>query len=271
MSHRSVSQWNTYTACGERYRIERTIPGLIQRPAAWTEVGSAMASARETWEKADRTGLDLPTLFLTYYRELIAERIHDQPDFDQWQKRPNVKSVEQDIKLYEEHGIKQAWSLMESSLTSDWEVARLPDGSPAVEVQFSVQFGPITVRGAADLIKRWPNGILTVEDLKTGNKSNPKVRQLGVYSNAYNRIYGWNITLGEFWFSKDGTSSGYIDLRRYTTDYLNDQFTKLDAGIRDKIFLANPGQQCDLCGVRSLCREMGPYREDVQANQPVAL
>lgn len=254
MSHRSVSQLNTFSECGERYRLERTL-SLPPRPAAWTALGNGMHSAVEIWERSDRIG-ELAELFWVHYNEEIERLTALQPDLKQWIKTPNVKTVERDIDLRGEHGVKQANSLETARRSAPWKVASI-GGQLALELPLTLTFGDVRVIGKVDLVKEWPNGTLSVEDTKTGAKKGTRNRQLGFYGLALNEMYGLHITHGEFWYTKLGASGGYVDLNRYNRPYLHDQFNKLDSAINQELYLANPGDHCTFCDVRQYCREEG--------------
>lgn len=258
MGHRrSVSQLNSFTGCGERYRLERKVQGLPEMPAAWTAVGIAMHSAYEGWERAGRKGFTLAQRFLVGYDLEIQALQEKQPDQHWWSKTPTVKSVDQDIKLRREHGIKQADAYEESCRGSAWQVLRLPDGELALEIPVDVMFGGTRVVGYVDKVEQWPDGSLVAVDIKTGNKGNPTNRQLGFYKFGLKNKFDLDIKLGQFWYTKLGYGSSYVDLSRYTLEYLTDQYTKLDDAIEREHYLANPGPHCGMCAVKQWCREMG--------------
>lgn len=258
MGRRSVSQLNLYSECGERYRLERvdSFPmDLPERPSPWTAVGNAMHSVYEIWERNDRQ-FDMPEMFLSTYSDEIESLFRAQPDPKWWIITPRVKSIERDIELRGEHGVKQAEALQTHCLESPWHIKRI-DGALALELPVSLTFGAVEVVGKIDSVKEWPDGRVVATDLKTGNKKGTKNRQLGFYGLALREIYGLDVRWGEFWYTKLGASGGYIDLRRYTRDYLHNQFNNLDQAIGQRIFLANPGEQCGFCPVKQWCREMG--------------
>jgi putative RecB family exonuclease len=257
MSHRSVSQFNTFSRCGEAYRLERTGLGLPKRPAAWTALGSAFHEAYETWERTNRELL-LDFLFLDYYWAWIDKLQERQPNQALWQKTPNVKTVERDIELRAEAGAKQANAYQQHCEQSKWKLMKFPDGTLALELRFELMFGDTQIMGYIDKVEVWdtndgPQSIIV--DLKTGNKENTTNWQLGTYSLALRELFNTDVRLGQMWYTKLGTGSGYIDLTRYTRDYLHDQYTKLDFSINNNLFLVNPGKQCQMCSVKPWCRE----------------
>lgn len=253
---RSVSQWKSYSRCPEAFRLERIVrPRLPETPAAWTALGSAFHEAYETWELDDRR-VPLATFFEHSY-ELEVEALKlKQPDLSQWMKRPNVKTVEQDIKLYAELGRKQAEAYQEHCEAAGWTLYELPNGLPALEVSFEIDFGGVVVRGTIDSILEWPDGRVTVRDLKTGNVEDD-YRQLGVYRFVAVEQFGLDLRWGHYWYTKRGVGSDWKDLTRYTRPYLEEAFAELERGISGRVFLPRPSSQCSMCGVKPWCREQG--------------
>lgn len=258
---RSVSQLTGFTRCSEAFRLQRFVKDLPVRPAAWLAVGSAMHTAYEFWENMGRVG-KLVDIFYTDYNVEIEALKRKQPDLAWWMKRPNVKTVEKDIELYRGIGVQQAEAYQVHCLNSKWRVLRDDDDNPMIEVPFSIDLGGVEVIGKIDSIIEWPDGRLSIRDLKTGNKGDVSDdRQLGVYREAARQQLGIDLIWGEYWFLKDGTGRP-VDLRRYTTTYLTDLFKAVDQAINEKLFLPNPGKHCQLCDRRPWCREKG--LEDVE-------
>lgn len=255
MDHRSISQLKTFRRCGESYRLRRTAKHLIEEPpAAWTAVGTAFHTAYESYEISGRA-FKLGELFAEEFDHLINEYQEREPDLKKWTRTPNVKTTERDIELRRDAGIKQAEVYQEHCEIADWKIWVTPDGEEAIELPIEVAFGSLIIKGAIDVVLKWPDGTLTIRDIKTGRRETDST-QLGVYAYAVNQLWGRDIKHGEFWYTKDGANRE-VNLERYTEDYLHDQFTKLDAAIKSEIYLANPGEQCKMCDVRPWCREMG--------------
>lgn len=253
---RSVSQWKSYSRCPEAFRLERMVsPRPPEAPAAWTALGSAFHEAYEAWE-LDSRRVPLATFFDHSYELQIDALKLKQPDFGQWMKRPNVKTVERDIELYAEIGRKQAEAYQEHCEIAGWTLFELPNELPALEVSFEIDFDGVVVRGTIDSILEWPDGRVSVRDLKTGN-AEEDYRQLGVYRYVAVEQFGLDLQWGEYYFTKRGVSSEWQDLKRYSRAYLSEAFAELERGISNRVFLPRPSSACGMCGVKPWCREKG--------------
>lgn len=253
---RSHSQLAQYTRCSEQFRLKRFVKGLPQQPAAWLAVGSAFHTAYEQWEINDRTQ-QISDLFETEYPLEIERLKEQQPDLNWWGSAPNVKSIERDIELRGAAGVKQAVSYQDSCEQSDWKILRFPNGDLALELKFEIMLGVVSVLGYIDTLLEWPDGRVTVRDLKTGNKGDPDNRQLGLYRAAAKKMWNVDLTNGEYWYTKLGASGGWVDLRRYSDSLLEDYYVQVDKAINQQIFIPNPGKACGMCDVRTWCREIG--------------
>lgn len=253
--HRSVSQLKSFTRCSEQFRLERMVyPKLPIRPASWLILGSAAHLAFADWENSGRD-IDALELFDRYYDEEVERCREIQPDMDMWLK-PMRSKINQDLINRKKNGRNYVQNYITDAERAKWTVYKLPDGRPAVELEFDVMFGAVPIRGAIDLLVQWPGREFpVVRDLKTGNREKSTV-QLGTYHVALKEM-GIYSRYGEYFYMKDGKSSGFKDLSRYTLDYLTDIYTNLDRAIGEKLFIPNPGDACDLCPVFDYCREMG--------------
>lgn len=256
---RSVSQLKSFSRCGEQFRIERLNRKKIpETPAAWTALGVGLHEAFCDWERSDRT-IDVTDAFVAYYDNYIAEALERQPDFDYWQVPPGTKSVKNSIDNYRKRALERDVPEYEQRcLEAEWEIYRFEDGSKALELEFELEFEGVVVRGALDRVQWWPSsGTATIEDLKSGNLEPYDFRQLGTYAYAARTIFGIPVTHGRYWHTKYDKGGEWTDLTRYTKDYLGLTYKKLDEAILNNIFLPNPGKICDLCSVKTWCRELG--------------
>lgn len=259
--HRSISQWKSLTKCGERFNLERLRRrDLPRRPAAWSIGGSAFHEAVMDWEKSGRS-LDLSGLFCAVYDRMVEEEKALQPDLRYWMRPPRTKSTENDIVNYRKRFVeKDIPNYLRRMEEAEWEILTLPNGDLALELEFELQLGGVKVIGAMDRIQWWPKqGFAAMEDLKTGSPDDDDdTRQLGFYRLAAAECYDIDLKWGRYWYTKlDRPSDTWVDLSRYTREYFESEFSKVDTIISQKMFLANPGKQCGICSVRPWCRELG--------------
>lgn len=248
----SISRLKSFTYCGEKYRLEKIV-GASSPPGAWTILGTAFHTTYERWERSDREG-GLADNFGEEYAKATENELRYHP-IETWEKRPRIASVQRDLELYLATGMQQCIDYESHCRAADWKIAEV-NGELGLELMSSVEIGTTTVRFAVDQVLRWPDGRLTVRDLKTGKIAEDN-RQIGFYKLFLKMAYGVNIDYGEYWYTKLNKSGGWVDLKRYTYEYAVDQFEALASAHTYGVFIANPGKQCDLCAVKKDCREMG--------------
>jgi putative RecB family exonuclease len=252
--YKSVSNLKLYRECGLQWKF-RKFDKIESQPAAWLPQGTAVHAAWEAWEKSGRT-LTTEKILEVYYAVFDAEMDklkEKQPDLKQWLVVGRTK-IENDIANRRERGAEQAIRFIERIKDEPWKPWELPDGSPAVEVPFDVDFGFGPIRGYVDLIKEFNDGTLLITDIKTGNREKTAL-QLAVYAHAVNEIFGLAITQGSWYYAKDDVWSDRIDLSELTVEYLRQQFESQEKGIQNRVFLANPGSHCALCPAQRKCIE----------------
>ncbi len=258
---RSVSQLKQLTRCGEQFRLSRLVrPRLPRTSAAWSVAGSAFHEVFQEWEASGRSFSPVDK-FGEVYDRLIAEEQERQPDEQYWMKPPRTKTVEASIKNYRERFLTKDVPLYwKRCLEANWEILRLPDDSLALELEFEITLGDVVVKGAIDRVQWWPeHGYAAIEDLKTGSPDDEEdVRQLGLYRLAAEEVYDIDLKFGRYWYTKlDRPSSHWVDLSKYSREYLTDQYRILDRMISEKLLLPSPGKQCGMCDVRKWCSELG--------------
>lgn len=253
------------TSCGLAYKLER-IDKHPSPPAAWTVKGIALHEALEGWEKGERTE-DPLVLFEEAWEKCLASMVVKQSDLSKWVKTPRVKLTETDLDLRHRDGLLEVERYTTRALAEAdiWVPWRLEDGTVAVELKFEYDFGPETpfvIWGYIDILQYWlAEGVVTVGDYKSGRDSRENKRQLGLYRAAANKYYGANIDFGQYYYTKLDRSSGWLDLRHYTPEYLLEEYTMADKMIQQNLFLANPSKDgCKFCGVKQFCDEMKDYR-----------
>lgn len=250
----SVSRLKSFTYCGEKYRLEK-VEYIPAPPGAWTILGTAFHYTYEAWERSGRVGA-LRDGFGEQYERAIQEQLVAHP-IETWERRPRIPTVRRDLELYLQTGLQQCDTYEDHCRSAEWQLATLRDGSLALELQSEYQLTEdIIIRFAADKVLRWPDGRLTVRDLKTGKLIDDN-RQIGFYKVLLKEVFSLEISYGEYWYTKLNRSGGWVDLNRYTEEYMRDQFNALWSAHQGSVFIANPGKQCDLCSVRQHCREKG--------------
>ncbi len=90
--------------------------------------------------------------------------------------------------------ISQAATVFRRALLRE-EVVALMDGESEFEFPFSMRrndidaAGDVVVRGTIDCLRRWPDGRLTVVEIKTGSEQAHHEQQLGVYVDATRALF----------------------------------------------------------------------------------
>jgi putative RecB family exonuclease len=168
--------------------------------------------------------------------------------------------VEKSIIHYRNRGIKDIPIFMDRRLTADYEVVK-------TELEFELELqdeesrylGPLVIKGGIDCILRWPDGRLTIDDVKTGSPDNSEddIRQLQFYLFAAEKL-GYVVSAARYWFTKLDRASPWVTLKPWMDeDYFSGVFEDLDKAIGHGIFLPNPGKHCGLCSFKSVCSVMG--------------
>lgn len=250
--HRSVSQLTSYAGCSLRYRLER-IDKAPQAQAAWTIQGLAVHAAVEHYERSRRTASleDCINAYVERWDDEMAVALRKQPDINGW-LRGGRKQAKADIEERYELGQRQVAEYIEDVSVSPWIVAEMPDGSPAVEVPFSIDLDGIRVIGYIDqIIEHAETGVLRVRDLKTGNEPAWPI-QLVMYRMAMMESLGFDIQGGDFYLCKKRGPSKTYDLTGLSRGTVAKWYAALDKGIREGVYLPNPGN-CFPCSVKAHC------------------
>lgn len=260
VSHRSVSQINTYLGCSEAYRLKYVDkPDLPPMPAAWLAQGTAYHETIYFWEDSGRApSFDLTSTFIRLYDLQILKMKEEQPDLNLWLKAPS-KKTEQDILERRDRGLKQVQAYVDYAEENHFAFVELDEWTYGLEVPFQLELGEVVIKGGIDqirLVSENPFNGVHVVDLKTGNRESASI-QLGTYKIAVEKIFGWPVVKASFFYAKDSKLVGLdkADLDRYTESYLTELYAALDRGIKNRVFIPNPGGQCLLCPVKKNCRE----------------
>ncbi|MEU7830322.1 PD-(D/E)XK nuclease family protein [Nonomuraea sp. NPDC049129] len=262
MRRTSVSRLTSIARCGTAFELER-IEKLPSLPAGWTIGGIAVHEAADAWEKSGRTMgvMDAVEVFKESWRHEIAKADEKFPDRTRWLVGGR-KKVQKDLEDRYEGGIGQVADYIRHNLLDKRLVPyELPDGSPAAEVGFEIEFEGVTVRGYIDLVLRdVETGQILVRDIKTGSKAPQVPFQLIVYRQAVNEIFGEDVTWGDFFMTKEAKPTSPIDLTTLDLVWIGRWFRRAVEMEERRHFLPNPGDACRTCGVSPYCPLTGGGR-----------
>lgn len=255
--HRSVSQLTKYRQCSELYRLSYVNKADNHTPAAWTFQGKAFHEAVDIWESSGRSPLvDIASQYRLSYDRQVEEAKLAYPDTSKWLRSFKI-TTEEDIKNRRIKGEEQVLNYKTFAENNQFEIADIDDYTLALEVEFQVEIGTTLIKGAVDQVLLAPGGY-EVRDLKTGNREQGLL-QLGVYTVAMEKIFGWPVVQASYYYAKDNkvVTVSRTELDRYDEAFLGEMFSALEEGVKRKIFIPNPGSHCTLCPVKKYCREMG--------------
>ncbi|RGD62475.1 PD-(D/E)XK nuclease family protein [Kitasatospora xanthocidica] len=252
---RSVSQFNQYfEGCSWRYKLQR-IDRVPQRPAAWSHHGTAFHTAAEHVELARWKGDglldqgDAQTLFNDAYTEAINKSMREWPDLDDWLRAKG--ETQDDIEQRYELGMQQAAEYVTHSNNRLERIWETPEGVPAIELHFEVEFAGVPVVGFIDLVVERPDGSLVVRDNKTGTMKSKF--QLYAYGSALRRMVpGVRVDAGDWWLAKENRLSRPVKLGMPEQE-IEASFVALDEGVKAGEFVPQPGFNCRFCDVSHKC------------------
>ncbi len=146
-----------------------------------------------------------------------------------------------------------------------------PDGRPAIELELSVMFGDVEVRGFIDFITLGPAG-LTIVDTKSGSRKPDSLQQLAIYACMVELAYGqgWRPLWGTYFLGRGkgpkGAKPEYrvyfqppvpLSEYRYSVPFFTRELEMFEEAVQADLFVARPGPDCDRCGVSYACLAVG--------------
>ncbi|ASU78502.1 PD-(D/E)XK nuclease family protein [Actinopolyspora erythraea] len=268
VAHRSVSQLTQYDRCPYSYYLSR-IAQVWERPATWSPKGLGVHEAAEAFERSGRTmSLDeMQDRFSESYTKHINRLCQDTPNFEFWfpsgpyragqaYTGRNGRYYLSDIERQHRDGLEQVeryrWYYTDTApLEQIWTT---PDGTPAIELGFSLDLDGVPVRGFIDQVIEHPEHGPYVRDIKSGRSPGDDF-QLGVYAVALEAEYEISVPLGDYWMGRLGrpTAEPY-KLSYWTRERITEEFHRIDSLIQREEFPADPDEQkCATCAVATSC------------------
>lgn len=130
-----------------------------------------------------------------------------------------------------------------------------PAGEPAVEIGITQDIGGVAVRAFIDRI--FDDGSeddpLVIVDLKTGSRTPDSDLQLGFYRVLIWKLFGVWANKGAYWMGRSGGLTPYVDLTKYTEDYLGEILQQFRRALDGKVFIPSKSSMCGSCGVKAAC------------------
>lgn len=155
-----------------------------------------------------------------------------------------------------------------------YQIARLPNGEPAIEVAFNVKVpnSDVVVKGYADRVfDDMRDGTKLIVDLKSGASAQPSPMQLGFYRMGWSLLFDEDIRWGAFYDARKEQLDAIYDLDQFPPDMIARWLRNADKQIRQNIFLPNVSRDCGWCSVKDHCYIWNPevprpdFNNDVEA------
>lgn len=268
---RSYSQADTYTRCPLSLYLER-VAKAWQKPAFWFAQGTAFHATAEADERSGRslTLEQLREVFVTEYLAEFDRYAAQTPNLEHWFPSGPYKGYEytnakgkfqmSDLERRFHIGLTQVnryheYYRQEAPHEVIWIT---PDGTPAIELPFTIDLDGVAVRGVIDQVIHKDDGTAHPRDLKTGREPGG-TGQLALYGEAVRSLYGVDVLSGDFWMApnrdrKGGPTEAY-DLTAVSRQELVDHYGAVDEGIKAERFDPKPSEDnCRFCSVKTSCK-----------------
>jgi hypothetical protein len=267
----SYSQINTYTRCGEQYRLEK----LLHAPAApaWALLGgSATHTGTEEWDHAYLQGEileDYAALWEKHFAVQIAETEakSDVPK-GEWRAsgRKSAKWPDKETEeWWNENGPVFLASWASWRLNGPWEIWTTAEGVPGIEIGVNVDVGECLgcggehpVKGSIDRLMYNPADpdSVVVVDIKSGAEPDDHL-QLGTYAKGVRDLMGVDPTYGTYWLARTGSTTLLHPMAKYSDEYLAYEYGNARKGMEAGIFLPKVTRMCNGCSQRQNCFAYG--------------
>ncbi len=201
-------------------------------------------------------------LFLKHFEAEVLEQVEEHPKTREWSAagRGRKASLPQgeDGGWWRANGPKMVQSWIDWRKRSGWRVLDLGGGTPAIEVEISVDVGGIPLRGYVDRVMVVPEiNEPVILDLKTGARSPESDMQLGFYRVGLMKQHGLDVRFGCYWMARTGRPSEMLNLRRYKPELLEKWFTRFDVAREHQIYLPHVTFRCKACPFNQFCAAYG--------------
>jgi PD-(D/E)XK nuclease superfamily len=136
---------------------------------------------------------------------------------------------------------------------SGYQLFKLPDGRPAIEVEMNQDVNGVPVKAVLDRLFVTPNGELIVVDIKTGSREPASKTQMGIYAIMVEKTFGVRPVGGAYWMSRTGELTDTVNLDNFTEARLGSWVKNFEKAVMNDIYIPAPGFMCGTCGVNAAC------------------
>jgi hypothetical protein len=167
----------------------------------------------------------------------------------------NAKRDPEDGDWWYTHGYKffANWVEWRKQNEDVWEIAKLEDGRPAVELDVSVEIAGLPVKMYLDRVMRHKaTGVYAVLDIKTGKTTPRDGLQPAFYRYGLKKNFGIQADIGYYWMARKQEVSAPLDLTIFTDDMIESLVGMFDKARKSGIFMANL-DACGMCGYAAEC------------------
>lgn len=228
--------------------LNATLPSQSPAPSTILNLNDLTEEWIKTWNEVVSKEEELSGVHADNWRVSKKTKTKANPDGEDltWWRDNGIKQVEAYINWFKE--TKEMFC---------WDIAILPDGSPAIEWGATVFFGGMPVQFYIDAIYEDGAGELVVVDYKSGASTPIGFEQLGLYASAVEKIYGIRPKYGAFYSTRKAALEEVVELSTWSIEYFDHLFAGMQAQIQTGYFLPNVGMNCNMCGVRDACYAWG--------------
>lgn len=274
--YRSWTQLNQYEKCSWQFKLQR-IDRIPEVPAIWLPGGTAYHAATEQFDLyACDHGLDEAAeiewadVFQTEFNTELDEIREIEPDETKWRtSRSRLKAyleTGENEAFWREFGPKWVRKYIDWRLENRrrYDILRLPNGDPVIELELRVLVGGVPVIAKADLaMVDLGTGATIAVDRKSGKNIPEEMDQLGLYGKTMETAGVGMIWYGAFFDARRGklTKPQPLDRFRGSGSVLDRRFADMDKQVKAGVFEPSITFLCDYCGVNRHCEPFKTYKE----------
>ncbi len=267
-SHRSYSQLDLYSSCGERYRLERVLR-VPEVPSVWRVGGTAFHEVTEAFDRlAFADGVDESAAAPGWHEDwdiTFDQLVQEQVDttgvpVEQWRRAGRLtkdKPNKEDFAWWRMAGRNMVQDYINWRVETQHRlvVLELPDGQPAIEVDMMSVLGGVSVKMFPDVVMvDTGTGQAIVVDKKTGSREPKKTHQLGTYAAGLEEAFGISANWGAYFMARKGTLSDPKPIGHFTPALMGSMYAAFDRAEKAGIYIPHIDEHCGYCGVAAHCK-----------------